>query len=88
VLAAAQARQAPRSLTLDQGLERFPDESRFLLQPGEFLSFSQLFIIESQGRSHSRLYLMRKYLSSFDADFNASTGGADIGAALRVEISK
>jgi hypothetical protein len=50
--AATQTRQPTRAFTLDQRLERFPDESRLLLQASESLRFGQKFVIEGKGRPH------------------------------------
>jgi hypothetical protein len=55
-LTTAKVREPPRSLTLDQGFERFTHERRFLLQACMSLSLGDQFVVESDGSTHGQLH--------------------------------
>lgn len=55
-LTSAKVREPPRSLTLDQGFERFTHKRRFFLQTCISLSLGDQFVVESDGGTHGQLH--------------------------------
>jgi len=62
-LRAAQLRQAPGTLPLDQGLKPLPDQRRPFFQPANALRFGEKLVIDVQRGSH-RSYLNKNEMPS------------------------